>query len=135
MIDQLIQLATTSIPVLAVFAFLLLHRRQGIRAELDETRQRQEHCQLLELQRNKRTQALAMAAQAYAPAAMTLAEGFVQSLTHPPLEALEDHELFDELRRRVGARIYTRTTSADIHGCGACDEVFDVEPPPKDRIN
>ncbi|HLT37637.1 MAG TPA: hypothetical protein VK034_15195 [Enhygromyxa sp.] len=101
-IESIIHLATALLPTLGVLAFLLLHRRQSIQADLEDTRLRQQHCELADAERSKRTTALAHMAAVFAP---TLRELVERAFPRPPAAAeLSDEDLIAELDRRVDER-------------------------------
>lgn len=96
-----VHLITSLAPVLGVLAFLLLHRRQHISADLEELRMRQDHGQTLRLLDARRQEALSAAAQAYAPVIAQLGQQLLAANNTPTLEDFETGELVEELDRRV----------------------------------
>ena len=99
-LQLVIHLITATVPALGVLAFLLLHRRQHIDADLQELRMRQEHGQTLNLLAARKHEALSAAAQAYAPMIAQLGQQLLAS-NSPTLEDFETGELVEELDRRV----------------------------------
>jgi len=100
----IIHFATSLLPIVSVLAFLLIHRRQSIRAELQDTRLRHEHQQMLTRADTERMQALGSTAQAIVP---TVVE-FVRELSrrYPPTSTaadLSDQDLLAEFDRRVAS--------------------------------
>ncbi len=98
-IDTITHLLSALIPSISVLVFLLLHRRQSIQADLEDRRLRQSHHESLCADQTARTQALAHAAHAFAPAAMELVQRVVPG--KPEVTELSDEDLVAELDRRI----------------------------------
>lgn len=145
-LETIIHLATALVPSLSVLAFMLIHRRQHIQADLQDQRQRLEHRQMCRLQDNQRAQAMAAVVQAIVPAIGPALTSFVERVTawpnDPPLTAadLGNQELVDELRRRIFSGEWPSYTGDDCCAqaescCAQAGDVFDdgwsPGPPPR----
>jgi hypothetical protein len=106
--ETILHLATALLPSIGVLAFLLLHQRERIQAELTEQRLQHEHCQARQEQDTQRIHAFTTAAQAFAP---VLGASLARLLPKRSMSAadLSDQEIAAELRRRF----YDR----DCEGC------------------
>jgi hypothetical protein len=101
-IEIITHVLSALVPTLGVLAFLLLHRRQSIQADLETAHMRQLHCQLGQAAQTERMQALSQAAIAFAPALPQLIE---HVFPKPPTAAdLSDEDLVAELDRRIETR-------------------------------
>lgn len=100
-----VHLITTIIPTLGVLTYLLLHRRQAIRADIDELKMRQEHGLQRQMLDTERSKALSSLAQTFAPMLGQFLERAAASINKPPsIDDFGDEELLDELNRRVSRR-------------------------------
>lgn len=102
-IEIVIQLLSALVPSLSVLVFLLLHRRQSIRADLESTRIHQQRCRQADDATTQRMQALSQMAVVLAPSLSELVDRvFPRRL--PAAAALSDEELVAELDRRIEDR-------------------------------
>ena len=101
-IEIITHLSSALVPSLGVLVFLLLHRRQSIQADLENTRIHQTHCQLAQAAKTERVRALSQVALVLAPALSELIE---RAFPQPPTAAaLSDEDLVAELDRRIDSR-------------------------------
>ena len=121
----ILQLLAATLPSLGVLAFVLLHRRQTIHADLADLQLRQEHEQLRRLQDAKQTEFISAAVQAYAPALTLLCERALAKRKASTAAELSNEQLLAELRRRSEA--------AGVE-CD-CDECAEQQDPINNPIN
>jgi hypothetical protein len=114
-LEILVHLATTLLPILSAFAFLLLHRHQSIRAELEEQRIRQIHCEQATVAKTERVRALSAFATTFAPMVGPLLEKLFDdaSAGRSPSD-MSDDELLAELDRRFAERGSPLTVLDDV---------------------
>lgn len=102
-IEAIVHIAGSTIPCLAVLAFLMLYRRQSIRAELDELRMRQEHGLMLRLAKAKEREARSALLSTCVPLAAEVVDQLAHRFMTAPkasIRNLDDAVLIDELERR-----------------------------------
>lgn len=66
-IETLFHLTATLIPTVGALAFVLLYRRQSIRADFDQKQLERLHCERVGRSQTERTKAVMATAQSYAP--------------------------------------------------------------------